>query len=122
MIFTTHLRGPAPPVLVPEGFSIWAALFGPFWLLAHRAWIPACLLLAAGLAVGRADQILASPAPLLGLMLLQGLCGRDLVRWGLARRGYAEGPVVAGADRDSAFARLLDNSPDLQRTLAGTAG
>jgi hypothetical protein len=116
------MRGGAPPVLVPEGFSIWAALFGPFWLLAHRAWVPACLLLATGLVVVRADQLLASPAPMLGLLALQGLCGRDLVRWGLARRGLEPGPVVAGADVDSAFARLLDTSPDLQRTLARTAG
>ncbi len=31
------------PVLVREGFSWGAFLFGPFWLLAHRLWLPALL-------------------------------------------------------------------------------
>ena len=39
--YTAHLKPGRTPVLVPEGFS-WAAwLFGPLWLAAHRAWVPA---------------------------------------------------------------------------------
>jgi hypothetical protein len=120
-IFTSHIRPTGAPLLVPEGFSLWAALFGPLWFLVHRAWIPATLCLAAGLMAGRAGDMLGSPAPALGLILLQGLLGRDLQRWSLGRAGYAQGPVVSGADRDTALARLLDAHPALQQSLAGAA-
>jgi hypothetical protein len=118
--YTSHLRGEEPPVLVAESFSVWGALFGWLWLLCHRAWIPAALVFAASLLVGRAAHLLSSTAPILGLMLLQGLFARDLQRWGLVRRGYIDGPIVAGADRDTAFARLIDDRADLRQALAGT--
>ncbi len=45
-IYTALLKAGAEPVLVREGFS-WGALFlGPFWLAAHRAWVPAAISLA----------------------------------------------------------------------------
>jgi len=120
-IFSSHFRGAKPPVLVPEGFSLWAALFGWLWLLVHRAWVPAALVFTLSVLATRATAWLASPGPLIGLFLLQGLLGRDLQRWGLSRLGYVEGPVVAAADPDAAFARLFDNRPDLERQLAGAA-
>ena len=48
--WTVHLQPenrPVAPVLVREGFSWGAFLLGPLWLLAHRAWIPAVLVIAA---------------------------------------------------------------------------
>ena len=45
------LRPGAAPVLVREGFAWGALLFGPLWLAAHRAWIPAALALAAGILI-----------------------------------------------------------------------
>ena len=45
--WTAHIRAGAAPVLVREGFSWGALLFGPLWLAVHRAWIPAVLALAA---------------------------------------------------------------------------
>jgi hypothetical protein len=99
-------------VLVREGFSWGALLFGPFWLLSHRAWIPGVLALAAGVALAFA------PPPLGGLMewLLAwalGLFGQDLRRWSLERAGYDLVHVVAAPDADSALARLLERRPDL---------
>ena len=41
--WTAHVRQGTAPVLVREGFSWGALLFGPIWLAAHRAWIPAVL-------------------------------------------------------------------------------
>ena len=49
----------------------------------------------------------------LGLALLVGFSGRDLVRWSVARRGYLEIHVVTGRNEDEAQARLLAARPDL---------
>ena len=119
-IFTSHLRPGAVPVLIREGFSIGAALFGFLWLLWQRAWIPAALVFAAELLAISAGASSAGGAICLGVVVLQGLLGRDLVRWSLGRRGFAEGPIVAARDHDSALARLLTERADLLNNLAGS--
>jgi hypothetical protein len=111
-VWTAHTSAHAAPVLVREGFSWGAALFGPFWLLAHRAWIAGVLVLCLWVGVALV------PPPLRGVLELAlawllGLCGRDLLRWSLARRGYLLAHVVAARNRDDALARLLDRRPDL---------
>jgi hypothetical protein len=111
-IYTAHTSGNAAPLLVREGFSWGAFLFGPFWLLAQRAWIPGLLVLCADFAV------LLTPAPVRGVLTLAaawaaGLFGRDLVRWSLGRRGYDFVHVIAAPDDDAAMARLLARRPDL---------
>ena len=118
-VFTSHLQPGKTPVLVREGFSIWAAVFGWVWLLFHRAWIAAVLTFAVSVVVGRLTLQLQSPAPELGLFVLQGLFGRDLVRWGLSRRGFAEGPPVVADTQDGALARLLTERDDVLQSLAG---
>jgi hypothetical protein len=112
-IYTAHLRPARNPVLVREGFSWAGFLFGPLWLLAKRAWIPAIFDLAAFVWL-----FALAPAGLLGplafgLALLVGLTGRDMVRWSLARRGYALSHVVAASDEDAALARLYAARADL---------
>ena len=117
--YTAHVEALRPPVLIPEGWSWGAAIFGPLWLLAHRAWIPAALWLACwGLIVGLAPGRLGAPL-LFGLFLISGLLGRDAVRWSLARRGYVLAHVLAARDRDAALARLLAARPDLVETYLG---
>jgi uncharacterized protein DUF2628 len=112
-IWTAHEKRNASPMLLHEGFSFGALIFGPFWLAAHRAWI------AAGATVLLALLILVfthKPASLvlfLGLALLLGLSGRDLVRWSIGRRGYLESNVVTGRTEEEARCRLLDARPDL---------
>ena len=117
-IYTAHLRPARPPVLVREGWSWGAALFGPFWLLAHRAWVPGVIVLS----VVVLGLLLLSPAlqPVmaLGLGLQLGLLGRDLVRWSLDRRGYALAHVLAAADQEAALGRLLDARADLAAVMA----
>jgi hypothetical protein len=117
-IYTTHLKPGAEPVLIREGFSIAAALFGWLWMVFQMAWVPAALLFLAEMLVGRITVHLGSPVPFLGLILVQGVFGRDLLRWSLSLRGFADGPVVGGLTEDAAFARLLDQRPDL---IAGFA-
>jgi len=120
--YTAHVKPDCAPVLLLEGWSWGAAVFGPFWLLAHRAWIPALLFAASALLVA----LLASPGLnlviALGLGVLSGLLGWDAVRWSLERRGYVLAHVVAARDHESALARLLHARTDLGASLIGQLG
>ena len=109
--YTAHLRPDHPPVLVKEAFAWGSFLFGPLWLLAHRAWLAAI----GSVIVFAAAWLVRPPlrgALIFAVMLLLGLFGRDLVRWSLARRGYAFAHVVAGRSPDDAYLRLLSHVPD----------
>jgi hypothetical protein len=121
-IWTAHEKSHAPPLLLREGFSLGAALFGPFWLAAHRAWVPAGISL---LVVVLAPALTNPPASIvltLGVALLMGLSGRDLVRWSIARTGYLQTGVVTGRSEDRAQAKLLAVRPDLvERIMAAEA-
>lgn len=112
-IWTAHERHNTTPVLLREGFSFGALIFGPFWLAAHRAWIPALGAFVLALLIPLLSRPPASLVLLPGLALLLGLSGRDLVRRSIARRGYLESDVVTGRDEDEAAARLLAARPDL---------
>ncbi|MBV8916077.1 MAG: DUF2628 domain-containing protein [Acetobacteraceae bacterium] len=116
--YTAHLKPGRAPVLVRESWSWGAFLFGPLWLLANRAWIPAALdfALTALLAVLLPDR-LEGPV-MLGLAIILGLLGRDLVRWSLDRRGYVLTHVLAARDEDGALGRLLMARRDLMQNYA----
>jgi hypothetical protein len=105
------------PELIPERFSLAAALLGPLWLLTHRAWIPGLLSLA--VLVLLAVWVGGSWWPAwLVYAWASGLFGNDLRRWSLARGGFVLTNVVAARDADAAFARLLAGRPDLVARLA----
>jgi hypothetical protein len=111
--WTAHLRDEAEPVLLREGFSFAALLFGPLWLLIHGAWIPAALAFAADVAI-----VLLLPEPLdmamgAGLALLLGLTGYDLRRWSIGLRGYLLVHVLAARTEAEAMGRLLASRPEL---------
>jgi hypothetical protein len=112
-IYTAHTCPRRPPVLLREGFAWGALVFGPLWLLAHRAWIAGALALCAGVLIAAVARGGVAAVLLLGLAWLLGLFGQDLRRWSLARQGFTLVHVVAAVDRDSALARLLDRRPDL---------
>ena len=86
--WTGHLRPGTRPVLVREGFAWGALLFGPLWLAAHRAWIPAALSLAAGILILALAAGPAATALLLVLAVWLGLSGHDLRRWSMRQRGF----------------------------------
>ncbi len=111
--FSAHLKPDAEPVLVPEGFSLAALVFGPLWLAAHRAWVPAALAMAADVLIG---ALVHDPARIVlgaGLAVLLGLTGQDLRRWTLEQRGYLLTNVFAVRDAEEALLRLLTVRPDL---------
>ena len=112
--WTVHLRPGTAPVLVPEAFSWGAALFGPFWLLAYRAWIPGVLVLCAQAAMAAATPVLHGVLAA-ALVWLLGLFGQDCRRWSLSRRGFTLAHVVSGRTGEDAAVRLFDQQPELAR-------
>jgi hypothetical protein len=99
-LYSAHLKADAEPVLVSEGFSWGALIFGPLWLAAHRAWIPAALSFAAFILIA-------------ALAVILGFIGHDLYSWALEHRGYVLVHVLAGRTLEDAWMRLLEHRPDL---------
>lgn len=110
--WTVHVRDGAAPELVAERFSLLAMLFGPLWLIVHRAWIPAVLVLCLQLLCGTLAPEPVAPVLGLGIAWLVGLSGQDMRRWALARRRYHLVHVVAARDEEGALARLFTGYPD----------
>jgi len=115
--WTAHIRDGAEPILVREGFSWGALVFGPFWLLAHQAWVPALFSFAAAILFLMLPGTTASVVLLLGLAVFLGLTGHDLCRWSVEQRGFALVYVLAGRTEAEAFGRLLHARPDLARRM-----
>jgi hypothetical protein len=112
-------------VLVKEGFSWPAFVFGPLWALARRLWLAAvafALVLVGLEAAMRAFAFdgIVSAMLILILSVAFGWLGNDLRRRKLERRGFVFRGVVAGGDIDAALARFLDTAPGLARDLAST--
>ncbi len=101
------------PLLLREGFSLWAALLGPLWLLWHRCWLAAPLVLLADVALALLPGALGLALPLL-LSLLLGFHGRDVLRWTRERRGWRLAQVVLAADEERALGRLWARAPALR--------
>jgi hypothetical protein len=117
-LYTVHIRPKTAPVVVREGFSWGALIFGPLWLLAHGAWIGAALDFLAWVLIAAPTRGPANTVLLVALVLLQGVFGHDIRRWSLALRGYALVHVVAARDEDGALARLLAARPELAEGMA----
>ncbi|HEY3847464.1 MAG TPA: DUF2628 domain-containing protein [Acetobacteraceae bacterium] len=107
------MRPGTPPVLVSEGFTWGGLLFGPLWLAAHRAWIPAALTLAGGILIVALTAGATAIALMLALAVWLGVSGHDLRRWSMRHRGFTLFEIVAASDETDAFAKLLERRPDL---------
>ncbi|HEY0185239.1 MAG TPA: DUF2628 domain-containing protein [Rhodopila sp.] len=116
-IYTALQKADAEPVLVNEGFSWGALIFGPFWLAAHRSWIAAAISLAAYVLIAVFAPEPAAVILVVGLAVILGLTGNDLRRWALEHRGYLLVHVLVARDPDEAWLRLLTHRPDLATRL-----
>ncbi len=117
--WTAHVRPGDSPSLIREGFSWGGALFGPFWLLLHRVWVPGLIALAVAvlIAVLAPDDLTPALFGLYGFAL--GLFGNDFRRFAAERGGYAMDHVLAARNEDAALARLLAARPELAADFAG---
>lgn len=103
-------------VFVKDGFSFMGFVFGGFWLLAQRLWLPAILFLAALGAVMGLFWWFGLPRPAYGIVstlmsLLVGIEGHEWQRRGLGQRGFRHADTVSGQSlaecERSFFARWL---------------
>jgi hypothetical protein len=98
---------------VRDGFSFWAFLLAPLWMLRHRLWLVffGYALLVVGVGIGLhmlgASRTVTVVVALL-LALLVGFEAGTLRRFTLGRRGWSNVGVVVGDDRDTAERRFFD--------------
>lgn len=110
-----HESAPDPErfVFVRDGFSFWAFLLAPFWLLRYRLWlafigyvIVAIALQIALRWIGASPTVTVIVAALLSLLV--GFEAATLRRFTLSRRGWRNVGLVVGDDIDSAERRFFD--------------
>ncbi len=103
-------------LFVADGFSIWAAVLAPFWLLGNRMF----LVFGVYMAIGIGFNVFA--APLIGELAASivsiafafwfGLEARALLRWSLSRRGWALVGIVNAKNLAEAEARFYGDTVD----------
>ena len=98
-------------MLVREGFSWGALLFGPIWLLVQRAWIPAALAWCVWIGGRAAARTAGRRWCCWRCIGCSGLVGRDLLRWSLGLRGFLLEHVVAATNEDAALAACWSSGP-----------
>lgn len=109
-------------VLVKEGSSWPALIFGPLWLAWRGMWLVlafyvALVLIVAAIArlVGLPDGVVTIVSTAINLLL--GLEGNDLLRWTLERRRYHERAVVLGNNLAEAEERFFAGRAAVRRPL-----
>jgi hypothetical protein len=112
-LFSAHLKADAEPVLLREGFSWGALIFGPLWLAVHRAWVAAGISFAAFMFINLLAPEPAATILSFGLAVILGLTGNDLRAQALDHRGYSLVHMLAARSADEAWLRLIANRPDL---------
>lgn len=128
-MFTVHVRnhGRDPDrdlLLVREGFNFMAFIFSALWLLWHRLWLAAAIVISAQVILGFAVYwFSANEAGILIVdvftSIILGLIAHDLYRWKLGQTGFVEEGVVSGTNKDDATRRYLDQHPDLAHAMIG---
>jgi Protein of unknown function (DUF2628) len=110
-----HESAPDPErfVFVRDGFSFWAFLLAPWWMLRHRLWLALICYVILAVALSVALRLIgtsAAVAVIAGALfsLLVGFEAATLRRFGLARRGWRNVGIVVGDDVESAERRFFD--------------
>jgi len=110
---------------VRDGFSWWAFLLAPLWMLRHRMWLVLIGYVVIAGAIEVPVKLSGAPgfaASVIGLLLglLVGLEAGTLRRFTLNRRGWKNLGVVSGDDLEDAERRFFDAWP--QRTNSPSGG
>ena len=98
---------------VRDGFSFWAFLFGPLWMLRHRMWLVLIGYVAILGCLEAVVSLFGGSVAIAGLIsflisLLVGLEAGTLRRFTLNRRGWNNIGVVSGDDLEDAERRFFD--------------
>jgi hypothetical protein len=110
----TDVRGTTDQfVFVRDGFSFWAFVFGPLWLLYQRLWLAFAgymvlsILLEVVMTLLRAGGGIRF-AVMAVIAVLMGLEAASLRRWTLSRRKWRQLGVIVADDREAAERRFFD--------------
>jgi Protein of unknown function (DUF2628) len=100
-------------VFVRDGFSWWAFLLTPLWMLRHRLWLALAIYLLISAALDISLRVLGASVftiVVVGLLisLLAGLEAGTLRRFKLVRRHWRSAGVVTGDDVEDAERRFFD--------------
>jgi len=93
-------------IVLRDGFSWLAFLFGPLWLLYHRMWVEAAVFTTMWLAMMLLPPMTGTVGSLL-LSVLLGLEGNMLRQRALLRRGHVQRGVLVAHDAQEALALVL---------------
>ena len=98
---------------VRDGFSFWAFVFGPLWMLRHRMWLVLLGYVAVSAALELVFSLLnvtAVARPVAGffLALLIGIESATLRRFTLGRRRWINLGVIVADDLEAAERRFFD--------------
>jgi Protein of unknown function (DUF2628) len=109
-------------VFVRDGFSFWALLLGPFWLVWHRLWLALIGYVAIMVGVVAGLSLLHAGAGtrftvMLLIALLMGFEAASLRRWTLTRRKWRQLDIVVADDEETAERRFFDRWTANQRSL-----
>jgi hypothetical protein len=121
-IYTVHeppqraadaLADPECFTFVRDGFSVWAFLLTPFWMLRHRLWLVLAIYLVVSAGLETAMRIVGASASVISLVailisLLVGLEAGTLRRFTLKRRRWRNVGIVSGDDLEDAERRFFD--------------
>ena len=98
---------------VRDGFSFWAFLLAPLWMLRHRLWLVlvgyviVAVALQVGLRlIGASSGVIVTVSLLLSLLV--GIEAATLRRFTLSRRGWKNVGIVVGDDLELAERRFFD--------------
>jgi Protein of unknown function (DUF2628) len=118
-IYTVHepppkAAGSAPEperfVFVRDGFSFWAFLLAPLWMLRHRMWLVLLGYLVVTIALQVGLSLIGASATVVAalLSLLVGFEAATLRRFTLGRRRWTNVGIVVGDDTETAEQRFFD--------------
>ena len=104
---------PGAAMLLPEGFSWWALVFGPLWFLWHGLWFSAILLLLVQMALSGAVDYFGVPLALAWIpsacvSVLVGFNARDWWRLMLNRQGFTFVGVVLSTSLERAEWTMME--------------
>jgi len=99
---------------VRDGFSFWAFLFSPLWMLRHRMWLVLLgyIVIAVAMHVGLRMVGASGGASAFATFMLALLVGMEagtLRRFTLGRRDWRNVGTIVGGDRDSVERRFFDS-------------
>jgi hypothetical protein len=110
-------------VFVRDGFSFWAFLFGPLWLLWHRLWLALLgyIVISVGVVVALARLHAGAGmrfTVMLLIALLMGFEAASLWRWTVSRRKWRQLDIVVADGEETAERRFFDRWAAKQQGLS----